>query len=70
MEHCTWFLPCFSLAVAVSTDAYVLLAIFTLLGLVTWRGAWRMWGAGGMVTGTTIASATLAVWGRVLGRVN
>ena len=55
LGHRTWPLPHFHLAVTLSTDAHVLLARFSVLSL-TWRGAWRMWGASEMMVGN-IASA-------------
>ena len=55
LGHCRWSLPRFSLAVALSTDAHILLARFSLLSL-TWREAWRMWGASEVMMGN-IASA-------------
>lgn len=61
------YLPHCILAVVLSTDARILLARFSLLGL-TWRGAWGLWrGAGRMVMGN-IASATLAFGGMCVGK--
>ena len=55
LGRCSWSLPRFCLAVALSTEAHSLLAGFSLLSL-TWRGAWRLWGASEMMVGN-IASA-------------
>ena len=58
LGHRTRPLPHFRLAVTLSTDAHILLARFSLLSL-TWRGAWRMWGAGRMGMGTVASGLWL-----------